>query len=85
MLQANYTYQVISAICVLMWKYQCEDENATPIAPRSNTNCFCSLPNRETSQSEASSLAVCTTEIFLYVYGENVVFQYIFADAFPSP
>lgn len=39
----------------------------------------------QTSHPEASSLAICTTEMYLYVYGENVFFQYIFADAFPSP
>lgn len=39
----------------------------------------------QTSRPEASSLAICTTEMYLYVYGENVFFQYIFADAFPSP
>lgn len=34
---------------------------------------------------EASSLAICTTEMYLYVYGENVCFLSIFADIFRSP
>lgn len=37
------------------------------------------------SRPEAPSLAICTTEMYLYVYGENVFVQYIFADAYQSP
>ncbi len=40
--------------------------------------------NRRNQPARVSSLAICTTEMYLYVYEEIVVFQYIFAGAFSS-